>query len=205
MNEAPESALSTHDPFAELMRLHQEAIAADDPSAWFAVVATVGSDGYPCCRTLTLRTIGKNRLTFHVNARSPKIRHLEENGKIEILFLWPKMLRQVRVRGQANWEQDEDLAQAWRSKPQGCRVADLMHAHCLEQSSVISGRNTLLMEQARAFGLLGPDGDVPTTVVTLSLVPDYLEIWIASPEDRLHDRRRYLRRDSSWLLQHLVP
>lgn len=205
MNSDQCTSIAKHDPFSELMRHQRAALKSADPSAWFAVVATVGSDGYPCCRTLTIRSIGEGKITFHVNAHSPKIRHLEQNGKVELLFLWAKTLCQVRVRGRASWQQDEQLRNAWRNKPEGSKVADLMHAHQLRQSSVISGRNELLSERACAADRLRPDSEVPATVVTMRVEPDFFEFWVASPEDRMHDRRRYSWQGSDWILEHLVP
>lgn len=196
---------ATPDPLAELMRLQQEAVVAEDPAAWFAVAATVDRDGYPCCRTLTIRSINEQGIIFKVNAQSPKMRQLAENGRLELLLLWPKTLCQIRVRGSVSWQQDAELAQAWQQKRDGSKVADLMHACFLPQSSVISDRQALLTAHAEAADRLQTDTEAPAEIVHLTVLPEFVEIWRASLQDRMHDRRAYQKSGSLWQQALLVP
>src|ERR1700730_8213992 len=62
-------------------------------------VATVGADGGPSVRTLLLEQVDDRGFVFQTNVESPKARELAANPRAALLFLWPRLLRQVRVTG----------------------------------------------------------------------------------------------------------
>jgi pyridoxamine 5'-phosphate oxidase len=199
-------AQSISTPLDELVFHRGIAMTSADPAANYVILATIDPAGFPCMRTLTVRELGSAGIKFHVNSRSPKIEHIDENGRAELLFLWATTLVQVRVRGRITVEQDEAVTRAWAAKATSSQAADVMHAELLPQSRVITGREELLRHYAEAVSSVERRNPaVPSTVVTLSMAPQFIEIWTASRSDRMHDRRRHSLRGEKWVTETLVP
>jgi pyridoxine/pyridoxamine 5'-phosphate oxidase len=185
--------------------LHAQARKLEDPAARFAILATVDSDGFPATRALTLRAFSSGQFVFSVNPASPKAKHLQSNGLFEVLFIWPKALVQIRVRGTATMTRDHAVVAEWPRRPVPGKTLDLLHARGMAQSQSVESREALLATYDQIMNSIELDTEAPDSVVALCVDPRFYEIWIGSPQDRVHDRRRFVLAEGGWSSELLVP
>jgi pyridoxamine 5'-phosphate oxidase len=179
-----------------------EAGGVREPNAM--VVATAGADGRPGVRTVLLKDLDDDTLTFFTNYDSAKGHELAANPMASVLFPWTDLQRQVRLTGAVR-RLDAAASDAYfASRPYGSRIGALASP----QSSVIPDRATLeATRDALHARYPDPPGDVPRPEHWGGYVvePDAVEFWQGRP-DRLHDRLRYRRAaDGSWATERLAP
>jgi len=194
-------------PMTQLMEALEGARRAKDPGADWLNLITVDAEGFPVARILTIRGISEESVVVTINRHSPKMQQLEQSGRYEAHLFWPNLLGQVRMRGAYRVEDPPELAQGWRARAYGGKIADLYQVHCRPQSSVVASREVMLQELAELRRQFPSDQAIgkPAEVVNLVLLPNFLELWIGDATDRMHDRRRYTRQRDTWLEEILVP
>ena len=194
-------------PMIQLMEALESARRANDPGADWLNLVTVDAEGFPVARIMTIRGVSAEGVVVTVTRESPKMQQLEDGGRYEAHLFWPMVLGQVRMRGAYRIEDPPELAQGWRARAYGGKIADLYQVHCRPQSSVVASREVLLEELAELRRQFPSDRAIekPAEIVNLVLLPDFLELWIGDATDRMHDRRRYTRQDDDWLEEILVP
>src|SRR5262245_40650736 len=89
------------DPIVQFDRWFQDATRAqvNEPNAMS--VATVAADGQPSSRTVLLKFYDQRGFVFYTNLGSRKAQEIDGNAKVALLFFWPEVHRQVKVRGLA--------------------------------------------------------------------------------------------------------
>ncbi|HEY6762204.1 MAG TPA: pyridoxamine 5'-phosphate oxidase [Baekduia sp.] len=179
-----------------------EAGGVREPNAM--VVGTAGADGRPNVRTVLLKGLDADSLTFFTNYESAKGRELAANPVASVLFPWVDLQRQVRLTGAVR-KLDAAASDAYfASRPYGSRIG----AAASPQSQVVADRAAL---DAAWDALIArhpdPPGDVPRPEAWggYLVTPDTVEFWQGRP-DRLHDRLVYRRGDDgSWRTERLAP
>jgi pyridoxamine 5'-phosphate oxidase len=179
-----------------------EAGGVREPNAM--VVATSGADGRPNVRTVLLKGLDDDTLTFFTNYESAKGHELAANPVASILFPWIDLQRQVRLTGAVRRLDPAASDAYFASRPYGSRIG----AVASPQSAVVPDRAAL---EAARDALLArypdPPGDVPRPEYWGGYVvePDTVEFWQGRP-DRLHDRLVYRRgEDGAWTTARLAP
>ena len=196
------------DPISELAQARRLAGQAGDPYAAFCCLATLDAGGCPVLRTVTIRSLDQEGLTVFVSDRSPKVEQLAEApDKLEVLFFWQSVMQQFRMRGDVELLRDVPDLDQWERKPHAGKIADCYHTQMRAQSSVVASRQQFVDEFTALALRNPPDADLPRpeTVIALRVVPNLIEVWVGSNQDRMHDRRRYTRRPGGWLEEYLVP
>jgi pyridoxamine 5'-phosphate oxidase len=176
-------------PLAWIERWYAEAQAdprVNEPSAM--VVATADSDGLPDARTVLLKGLSAEGLTFYTNTRSAKGRELAENPRAALVLLWHPMYRQIRLRGSVTPTSPQDAASYFATRPRGSQVA----TRASRQSQPIGSRAELearvAAEEARWPDTGSPDDvPAPSTWGGYRVRPDVVELWVGQ-RNRLHDR-----------------
>jgi pyridoxamine 5'-phosphate oxidase len=179
-----------------------EAGGVREPNAM--VVATAAADGRPNLRTVLLKGLDDDTLTFFTNYDSAKGHELAANPMASILFPWIDLQRQVRLTGAVR-ELDAAASDAYfASRPYGSRIG----AVASPQSRAVADRAALeAARDALTARYPDPPGDVPRPERWGGYViaPDTVEFWQGRP-DRLHDRLVYRRGDDgSWSTERLAP
>ena len=196
----------TTDPMHWLIEAQQAASRQDDPMARFAILSTIDEQGYPRSRTITLRHIDAVELHFAVNVNSPKTNQLLNVKKYELIFVWPTLVEQYRLRGGFKLEQNQQTRQGWQQKPVASQLNDFIYEFELNQSSTIASRE-ILHQALQTVKHRDPNdlAVIPANAVSLILTPNYVEAWKNDPVDRLHQRYCFQRQQQSWQHELLVP
>ncbi|HZB48243.1 MAG TPA: pyridoxamine 5'-phosphate oxidase, partial [Mycobacteriales bacterium] len=187
----------------QFTRWFGEAVASarlTEPNAM--VVATATPDGRPSVRTVLLKAYDERGLVFHTNHRSRKGRDLAANPHVALVFSWVPLQRQVVVTGTAARVTPEESAAYFRTRPRGGQIG----AWASEQSAVIPSRQ-VLDDRFAELAARWPEGTevpVPEHWGGVRVTPETVEFWQGRP-DRLHDRLRYRRADSGWVVERLAP
>lgn len=196
-----------------------EADAPPDPltlfAAWFTdaagsgltepnamVVATVDEEGWPQARTVLLKGFDARGLRFFTNASSAKGRQLAQNPRAAVVLPWHPIGRQVRAVGAVEVVDAAEVAAYFASRPRESQLG----AWASPQSQVVTSRaelDRLLAQAAQRF----PEGrqvPVPPGWDGFRVVPRMWEFWAGRP-GRMHDRLRYRRDRTGWVLERLAP
>lgn len=164
-------------------------------------LATAGEDGAPSARTMLLKGLDQTGLVFHTNYESRKGRELQANPRAAALFPWIALQRQVLVEGVVEQIPEADSEAYWASRPRGSQIG----AAASPQSAVIGSRAEIEAAAARlASEHEGKSIPRPVHWGGMLLVPSSVEFW-QGRADRLHDRLRYRREGSGWVVERLAP
>jgi len=197
---------------AQLSRTWHEQLAAwlDDAAASEAigepnamVLATADGDGRLHSRTVLLKDLRDERLTFYTNYNSAKARDLAANPNCAVTFPWFEIGRQVTVVGQAKRGSDAAADTYFASRPHGSKIGALAS----DQSSRIDSRESLERRAAELSAQYPVGSEIPRPRHWggFEISPTSVEFWQGRP-DRLHDRLRYTRTaDGAWIVERLAP
>lgn len=189
-----------HEPLAELAAWIEEARAAGLPQPGSVAFVTVGAEGRPSARTVTLKRLEDDALVFTSALWTRKAREIEANPHVALLFHWPSLGRQAHVAGQAVFG-ERALAEELFAR------RDLLHQ-----------LQTVVSRQGEPLDDLGPLRDrlahlaqvqetapaCPPDWGALRVRPEAIELWSESP-DRIHERRLFERAGDDWTVTLLSP
>jgi pyridoxamine 5'-phosphate oxidase len=188
---------------AQLRRWFDDAVSGGigEPNAM--VVATVDADGLPDARTVLLKGLDEQGLTFFTSYGSAKGEQLAANPYAAIVFPWHDLQRQVRLRGPVERLPPAAADAYFASRPWGSRVSALASP----QSQVLPSRAALeaTRDELAARYPEGTDVPRPEDWGGYRLAPERVEFW-QGRRDRLHDRLVYRRTDDGgWVVERLGP
>lgn len=178
------------------------------------VVATADADGSPASRTVLMKDVDADGITFYTNYGSAKSADLSINPRACATFPWIALQRQVHVRGTVHRVDDLTTAAYWATRPRGSQLG----AWASPQSTVIGSfpagqpqdlRPDLESRQhavEQRFG--GLDSSTPIPVPPQwggwRIVPQSVEFW-QGRRNRLHDRLRFNHTAGGWVVERLAP
>ncbi len=190
----------TRAPLAELGEWIEEARAAGLAQPGSVALVTVGDEGRPSARTVTLKRLEEDALVFTSALWTRKAREIEANPHVALLFHWPSLGRQAHIVGEA-------------------AVAERALAEELfDQRDLLHRLQTVVSHQGEPIDGLGPLrdrlahlGEVQETAPAcppdwgaLRVRPEAIELWSESP-DRIHERRLFERGGEGWAVTLLSP
>ena len=189
------------DPIAQARLWLDQAAESDVYEPNGMVLSTIDPDGLPSSRTVLLRGLDERGLEFFTNYSSAKGRALLAHPDVSIVFPWYLMHRQIIVRGTAAPVDPEVSDAYFASRPRGSQIA----AVASEQSQPIAGRE-LLEARVAELEAIYEGGEVPrpATWGGFRVIPNSFEFW-QGRSSRLHDRLRFTRDGSGWVVQRLQP
>ncbi|SIS99196.1 Pyridoxine/pyridoxamine 5'-phosphate oxidase [Zobellia uliginosa] len=85
----------------------------------FFTLATTDESNHPSQRTVVFRHFNDNLdVVFYTDRRSQKVKDIEKNGAVSLLFYHPKHLLQISLKGKASIITDTDLLKTyWSAVP----------------------------------------------------------------------------------------
>ena len=190
------------DPHDQFDRWMGDVVEAGLPEPTAMVLATVSAAGQPRARTVLLKGHDRDGFTFFTNRTSRKGADLDEVPRACLLFPWHAIHRQVIVEGTVTPLSEAASAAYFRTRPRASQIA----AWASRQSSVIESRAALEERYARLVSRWPADEEVPLPGFWggYLVTPLTIEFWHGRA-NRMHDRLRYRRDDSHWLIERLAP
>jgi pyridoxamine 5'-phosphate oxidase len=196
-----EADFACEEPFALLERWLADARAHEINDSNAMALATVDADGLPDCRTVLLKDVSPDGLTFYSNRESDKGRQLDGQPHAALLFHWKSLRRQVRVRGPVERVSDMEADAYFATRH---RVSQL-GAHASAQSRPLPARAVLAERVEQLSHDLGDDPiPRPAHWSGFRIKPQQLEFWHDRPF-RLHDRLRFDQAGDTWEKTRLYP
>jgi len=189
------------EPMAQFRRWFDDARKAQlvEPNAM--TLATVGPSGRPSARIVLLKAAEADGFVFFTNYESRKGPELDAGGSAALVFLWKEIERQVRIEGRVHRVSRQESEAYFRTRPLGSRLG----AWASPQSSVIADRAWLERAYADAESrFTGEEVPCPPEWGGYRVVPDEVEFW-QGRQSRLHDRLRYRRDGTCWVIERLAP
>ncbi len=165
------------------------------------VLSTADASGMPDGRVVLLKGYDENGFIFFTNYLSSKGQQIAENPRACLVFFWKELERQVRISGTIEKISEKESDEYFQSRPRGSRIG----AWSSPQSSIILNRESL-EEDIRLYTEQFGDDPIPKPPHWggYVVVPRVIEFWQGRP-NRLHDRIRYTRDLTGWLVARLAP
>lgn len=199
-NGLPENKLPD-DPMKLLELWIHQALVSEVPEPNAMTLATVKEDGSPDARTVLLKGINGDTVSFFTNYRSEKARDLHVHPEAACCLWWPELERQMRLRGNAEKVSRQESAKYFATRPRDSQIG----AWASDQSSELKNRAELeqrVSELEQEFK--GKEIPLPDHWGGYKINLTAIEFWQGRP-GRLHDRILYQKKDGNWLRKRLAP
>tara|TARA_B100000700_G_C14906952_1_gene790247 strand:- start:234 stop:869 length:636 start_codon:yes stop_codon:yes gene_type:complete len=189
------------DPIAQFKIWYTDAQEARIPEPDAAVIASINEEEFPSSRFVLVRKVDNEGFVFFTNYRSDKATSFSLSPKVSLTFGWLPLHRQVRVHGLVEVATAAESDEYFEQRPRGHQIG----AWASPQGQIIPDRQTLVERYRKITERFG-DGPIPRPDHWggYRIWPTMVEFWQGRP-DRLHDRLRYVRDNSGWLIERLAP
>ncbi|KAF4421226.1 pyridoxamine 5'-phosphate oxidase [Fusarium austroafricanum] len=181
-----------------------EAIEAKVPEPHALTLSTTDQNGRPGARVLILKNIDNRGWHFAIKAESPKGRQISANQNVALTFYWPKIGRQIRLRGRANSLPKSECEGDFTARSSMAKIT----AAVSKQSEPLRDPSQLTVSLQEAIRRQETKGQQPSPKgwIVYAVAPETVEFWQAS-SDRLHQRLNYLWDSArgSWAKEALWP
>ena len=200
MSERLDLSTSPGEPLALLERWVANAREAQLPAAESVAFVTVGEQGRPTARTVSLKRLQDGALLFSSALWTRKARELAANPHVALLFHWPSLGRQVHVAGDAELAERALAEELFAERAPAHQVQTLVsrQGEPIEDLAPLRARHAHLLEAMEAPPACPPDWGA------IRVRPQAVEFWLQG-DDRLHDRLLYERDGERWSLTRLSP
>ena len=194
-------ATAPGDPLPLFTRWLAEAVAAGQSEPHTVSLATADAEGWPDVRIVMLHGADADGWSFATHADSRKGRHLAARPYAALVFYWPVLGRQVRVRGPVTVAPAEEARADLHARSTGALAAALTG----RQSAPLSSPDELARASEAAWEQAGREPDAPVPSWTLyRLRPEEVEFFQGDARRR-HVRLSYRRTEEGWRTQLLWP
>jgi pyridoxamine 5'-phosphate oxidase len=188
------------DPIAELGTWIEEARSEGLPQPGSVAFVTVGDEGRPSARTVTLKRLEDKALVFTSALWTRKAREIEANPHVALLFHWPALGRQVHVTGEATIAERALAEELFEQRDLFHQLQTIVsrQGEPIEDLAPLRDRLAHLAQVQEASPPCPPDWGA------FRVRPEAIELW-SEADDRLHERRLFQRAGESWAVTLLSP
>lgn len=198
--ELTESSIQK-DPLQQLKSWLIDSVNGKTQEPTAMVLSTIDQYGNPESRVVLLKELNDEGLIFFTNYNSKKGQQIKEKRQVSLVFFWPELERQVRIKGLAEKISEEDSEEYFKSRPADSQLG----AWASPQSEVIESRK-VLDENYSYYQeyFINIEIKKPPHWGGYLIRPQYFEFW-QGRSNRLHDRIEFVRTDSQWKINRLAP
>jgi pyridoxamine 5'-phosphate oxidase len=189
------------DPLRKVAEWRAQAREAGLPDASAMSLATVGADGVPSLRLVSLKRLDQRGLVFTTALWSRKVAELRESPHVAGAFYWQSLGRQARVEGRAEIAERELAEELFAERPRSHQL----QAHVSRQGEEIESVERLRERFEQLDAELG-EGPVPCPEDwgAVRIVPTRIEFW-EEAADRMHRRTLFKAVAGGWRRALLAP
>lgn len=200
MHELDEKEVSAN-PFDQFTKWWDDAVNSEITEVNAMTLATSTPDGIPAARIVLLKGYDANGFVFFTNYLSNKGSEMATNSNVALLFFWKELERQVRIDGVVEKVSATESDEYFYSRPVGSRIG----AWASPQSTVIAKRE-VIEKNVEELEKKYASGEVPRPDHWggYRVKPKSIEFW-QGRSSRLHDRIRYRKDGSVWIIERLAP
>ena len=188
-------------PFKQFEIWFEEAkkIGLKDPNAMNVASAT--KSGIPSSRMVLLKAYSEEGFIFYTNYTSRKSGEILDNPIVALNFFWDALERQIRIEGEIKKVEKEVSDAYFNSRS---RLSQL-GAHASNQSQIIENYEELT-DKLNSFEEKYKDKDIPRPDHWggFIVIPSSIEFW-QGHDGRLHDRLKFEKENTNWILKRLSP
>jgi len=190
-----------NDPVRRLASWLEEAREANALAPAAMTLVTVGEDGRPSARVVSLKRVEDGALVFTTGLWTRKAEELRRDPRVAAVLHWPILGRQARIEGRAEIAERELAEELFAERPRSHQL----QAHVSRQGEAIDDLHTLRNRlDALKTELADSPVRCPADWGAVRIAPDVIELW-AERADRLHERLSYLRDCDGWRCSRLAP
>ncbi|MFJ9892642.1 pyridoxal 5'-phosphate synthase [Streptomyces sp. NPDC091280] len=188
-------------PLALFTAWFAEAVAAGEPEPHVMSLATRDDAGLPDVRVLMLHGADTDGWSFATHATSRKGHQLDHCAYAALSFYWPRLGRQIRLRGPVLPATPDESRTDLHARSAGALAAALTG----HQSEVLPSLDELTHASEAAWDLALREPRTPVPSWTLyRVLPDEAEFFQGDALRR-HVRLRYAREERGWTRELLWP
>jgi len=188
-------------PYDQLVLWLEEAVKEKVQEPTAMVLSTIDQEGNPESRVVLLKELTVEGLVFYTNYKSKKGEQINVNSNVSIVFFWPDLERQIRIKGIAEKISEEESNSYFLSRP----IDSQLGAWASPQSQVIESRK-VLNENYSYYQEYFRNSEIkkPPHWGGFLIRPEYFEFW-QGRSNRLHDRIEFVRTGNLWNIHRLAP
>jgi pyridoxamine 5'-phosphate oxidase len=194
--------LQDPDPFTIFLRWFREygtSAKSNYPGA--CVLSTIGADGFPNARNVSLKLFEFPYLIFGTSMNSPKSGEIARDPKVALTFWWEEAMRQVRIQGMASEVDKETADFLFETRKKSAQLV----SHISEQSMDLDSWESL--QKSYENKLKNSKDRIverPATWGGFKVEPVRYE-FMEFRESRLHERVLYYRNGDGWETKMIQP
>jgi pyridoxamine 5'-phosphate oxidase len=192
--------MTASNPLQELRRWLDEAESAGVLAPWSVSFVTVGEQGRPSARTVTLKRLEQDALVFTTALWTRKAGELAANPEVALLFHWPALGRQVHITGRAQTAERSLAVELFAERD----LPNRLQAIVSRQGQPIEDLEEIRARLEHLTSTIEAPPQCPEDWGAVRVRPRTIELW-SEAEDRLHDRLLYERGDQGWSITRLAP
>jgi len=164
-------------------------------------LSTIGIDGYPNARFVSLKEVVKNNFIIIGSLKSRKGIEINNMNKVAITFWWVETKRQVRIQGIANeiTEQLADKYFAERNRDSQIVSIVSMQGHEIENIETLTEKHENIKSSFVNKPLKRPENWSGYLIKPIRI--EFLEF----KPTRFHDRKLYELKNGQWTIKQLQP
>lgn len=188
-------------PYDQLVLWLEDAVKEKVLEPTAMVLSTIDQEGNPESRVVLLKELTAEGLVFYTNYKSKKGEQINVNSYVSIVFFWPDLERQVRIKGSAEKISEEESNLYFLSRP----IDSQLGAWASPQSQIIENRQ-VLNDNFAHFKQYFDTHEIkkPPHWGGFLIRPEYFEFW-QGRSNRLHDRIEFVRTGNLWNIHRLAP
>ena len=162
-------------------------------------LSTVGLDGFPNARFVSLKEIVDESFIITTPLESRKGLEIENNNKVALTFWWTETERQVRIQGIATTITKELAQKYFHERDLDSQVVSLICQQGKEIDDI-----KLLEKRIAEATLTNSKIEIPKNWGGYSIEPIRIE-FMEFNKTRFHDRKLYEIENNKWTLKQLQP